>query len=459
MKRLWLLAALAVAASAHAGPPADQAAPAPRAAHPAVIINPDWVRVPTGEEFASFFPSGANSTGNVRLECDITVDGHLVGCVAIQESPTGKGFGKAAVEMSRLFRMKPQTRDGVPVGGGVVVIPIQFEMGIQPPQWLRLPTPEELQSVWPVGAPAEGGVAKIDCLVTEKGLVRRCHFISETPEKSGFGAAAIKLSPQFQLSPPVSTRDNLPIMSDVQLTVPFVKAPPKQTGTEEFGAITSLHNAPWQATPTTAEMAAAWPAAAPATLEQVLVRVRCGFSPDTSLTGCQLLSEDPPGYGLGAVAIKLTEKFRTRGALMEEALLAKARIYLAFGFLNPKMAGSDAVWVTQPNWVSFIPEDRMTALYPADAADAGIKTGRGVVDCTVSPSGALTDCTVSSEDPPGKGFGPAALAAITSFAVNPWSEHGRPLDGDKIQVPIRFVEAEPPPLPAGQDAPTAPAAK
>ena len=464
MKRLWLLAALAAAVSARADPPADQAPPSPRADHRRVITNPDWVRVPTGEEFSSYYPSGAMTAalnGYVQLECDVTADGKLIGCVSVQEFPPGKGFGQAAVKMSRLFRMKPETRDGVSVGGGAVTIPIRFilETSVVPPQWLRLPTPDEIQSVWPAGAPSTGGVAKIDCLVTDKGQAQHCSFISETPENSGFAAAAIKLSPKFQLSPPTYTGDKHPTLADVQLTVAFVKPPPKQVGTEEFGAITQLHNAPWLAAPTTAEMAAAWPTAAPVGLDEVKVRVRCGFSPDTSLTGCELLSEDPPGNGLGAAAIKLTEKFRTRGALMEDSLLAQARIYLWFDFLNPKTAGAGPVWMTQPNWVSFIPEDRMTALYPAAAADAGIKTGRGVVDCTVSPSGALTDCTVSSEDPVGKGFGPAALAAITSFAVNPWSNEGRPHDGEKIRVPIRFVEAEPPPPPAGQGATTPPAAK
>ena len=101
MKRLWLLAVLAVAASAHADPPADQAPPASRADHRKIITNPDWVHVPTGEELASYFPTSALTAGlngYVKLECDVTADGKLIGCVAAQEFPPSKGFGPSRRE-------------------------------------------------------------------------------------------------------------------------------------------------------------------------------------------------------------------------------------------------------------------------------------------------------------------------------------------------------------------------
>ena len=425
---------------------------------PAVITNPDWVRVPSAEELMEFYPHNSDSSGFVRMECDVTAAGLVTGCVIASENPTGHGFGKSALAMAKLFRMKPQTEDGVPVGGGVVTIPLNFtySLGPQAPQWAQKPTPEELLSVWPQGAPDTGGEATIDCIVTPKAVVKECSRVSETPDRSGFAAAAIRLSPKFKLKP--AEIDGHPYASnvDVRLTVSFTKPQPQQTGAGEFGGVTALHNAPWSVVPSTAEMAAAWPGKAPPTLEVGRARVECRFSPDTALTGCKLLSEDPAGYGFGAAAVKLTDRFRTRGAIMEDALLAKARIFLSFAFDNPKLDASGPTWVTNPNWVSFIPADRMTQLYPTGAADAGIKSGRGVVDCTVAPDGALTGCAISGEDPPGRGFGPAALAAISSFAVNPWTDDGRPVEGQRIRVPIRFVESEPAASAEPQGAPTSP---
>ena len=414
MERLLVLAAvLAVAVSARAQTPAPDATPSPPKDHRKVITNPSWTRLPSGAELESYFPKGVSTSALVKLECDVTMDGQVTGCVVTAEDPPGEGFGKAALKMAHLFRMKPKTEDGVPVGGAVVTIPLHF--GISganaPPQWAHTPTREEMLSVWPAGAPDAGGEATLRCVITPQGNAQSCSVVSESPERSGFGAAAVKLSPTFKFKTKAPNGDYIPIDEIVQLRIAFAKPAPKQNGASEFGDITSLHNAPWIAAPTTADMAAAWPNTAPPALAEVSVRVQCGFSPDTSLTGCRLLSEDPEGYGLGATALKLTEKFRTRGALMEDALLAKARIFLRFDFLNPAKLGPGPAWVDKPSWVSFIPEDRMTALYPTAAADAGIKTGRVVVACTVALDGTLANCALESEDPPGKGFGQAALAA------------------------------------------------
>ena len=36
-------------------------------------------------------------------------------------------FGDAALKLSKLFKMRPQSKDGAPTNGGVVRIPIRFE--------------------------------------------------------------------------------------------------------------------------------------------------------------------------------------------------------------------------------------------------------------------------------------------------------------------------------------------
>lgn len=66
--------------------------------------------------------------GSTRISCTVTEAGSLTGCTVLSETPSGQGFGAAAVRMSREFRMRPQTRDGAPVGGATVVVPQRWSL-------------------------------------------------------------------------------------------------------------------------------------------------------------------------------------------------------------------------------------------------------------------------------------------------------------------------------------------
>jgi len=98
---------------------------------PSVITQPDWLTKPTGEDLADLYPKEAARNlveGGATIACTIDANGALVNCVAETESPPGAGFGAAALAMSAKFKMRPMTRDGVPVAGGVVRIPIRFTL-------------------------------------------------------------------------------------------------------------------------------------------------------------------------------------------------------------------------------------------------------------------------------------------------------------------------------------------
>ena len=81
---------------------------------------------------ARYYPERAQrleQNGTVTLQCKVNARGNVEACNIVSEDPANFGFGDAAMRLSRLFRMKPQTRDGTPVEGGTVRIPIAFRIG------------------------------------------------------------------------------------------------------------------------------------------------------------------------------------------------------------------------------------------------------------------------------------------------------------------------------------------
>lgn len=118
MSILWMAAALAAAEPEVAAP-----------VQPSVITNPDWAQRPTGQDMARFYPAVAmarNQGGAATIACKVNAEGLLQDCVVTGESPPGSGFGEAALQMSAKFKMRPMQKDGRPVEGGTVRIPIRF---------------------------------------------------------------------------------------------------------------------------------------------------------------------------------------------------------------------------------------------------------------------------------------------------------------------------------------------
>ena len=456
MRWVLVLAAVGVAgASMAAGRTATPPPVQPAAARSDVITDPIWVRQAGPGELDRFYPKGAHSTGGASISCAVTAEGRLINCVVLSEYPSGKGFGDALVKATQLFQLAPKARDGRPVAGRFFVVSSHFDYrGATPPHWIRPPSEAEFQEVWPEQARGLAGEVELKCFVTDKGDAKTCTVQRESPPGKGFGAAALKLQPKLALA--AGTFDGHPTNSYAELIIPFPLPKPRQTGVANFGdGRLALQNAPWAATPSPADMAAAWPKQAPADLAQGKAWLRCGFSPQGALVSCSAVNEDPAGEGLGAAALSLAGRFRLLDGAADPQALPDTKVTLPFTFTNPKRGGQSPAQITKYSWVKFIDLDRMSALYPGVAADAGIRTGRGDVDCVVGADGGMTGCVVVGEDPPGKGFGQAAMMAAGQFVTNPWTDDGRPAAGARIHLPIRFNEAEPGPQPAPAGPPAA----
>jgi TonB family protein len=95
------------------------------------VTNPDWSSRPSGSDLVRFYPRQALAQqlgGMAVMQCRVERTGTLSACAIVREGPQGRGFGDAVLQMAPLFQMKPMSKNGRPVAGGVVRIPVRFRI-------------------------------------------------------------------------------------------------------------------------------------------------------------------------------------------------------------------------------------------------------------------------------------------------------------------------------------------
>lgn len=87
----------------------------------------EWITVPTNADFKRFWlisGRGWPGSASVALACFVGTNGQPHRCSLLKEEPRGIGFGRAAIELARISRVRPVLRDGEALARIPVIISI-----------------------------------------------------------------------------------------------------------------------------------------------------------------------------------------------------------------------------------------------------------------------------------------------------------------------------------------------
>ena len=178
-----------------------------------LVGQPTWTTTLAPAAVSAFFPGEAAAkgleTGRGIAECTVDAKGALENCRPESAEPEGVGFSEAAVKAATGMRMNLWTRDGGPVDGATIRVPIRLTIeepatasGSSPVVWLQTPTGEEVLKVFPRQALARNVAGQVDlrCRVRETGALAECVVSDESPAGWGFGTAAASLAREYRVS-------------------------------------------------------------------------------------------------------------------------------------------------------------------------------------------------------------------------------------------------------------------
>lgn len=285
-------------------------------AAPAVAqdVHAAWLKKPSVDDLMGVWPAAVAKTGDggsARINCVVTVQGTLRDCRVVAEAPDGGGFGQAGLALAPQFLFKPATKNGVPVEEPIS-IPVKWSgqspSGNDPIRiisnvaWSRAPSVEEVMAAYPAKAKAANveGHATLDCTFGASGGLYGCAVLREEPRGDGFGAAARKLANRF-IGPTVDGAGKSLSGAHTQLPFVFVAA----------GDDAAIGRPQWTALPKAQDLIDAFPKdALKVGVRKGRVVMHCTIGPAGELAGCEVSSEDPPGYGLGKATVGLAGTFR-----------------------------------------------------------------------------------------------------------------------------------------------------
>ncbi len=416
-----------------------------RAAQPApkVIDDPQWVQAGAPEGLGDLFPARAKaaglSTGRARLDCVADRDGRMTGCAVLSEDPVGMGFGEAALTLAATMAIAPRTADGQSVEGAHVRFAVRVNKAEAPaapgaaastaqrvirnPSWRRTPNEAESRAAYPSYAISRGvnGRVLLRCLVREDGHLTDCVVLLENPPGLGFAQGALKLASKYEIGP--TAEDGKPTAGAL------VELELDATGANLSGNGLVIRPI-WAAAPSKEDVEAARAMAGAADLPARMV-FNCLAAADGALNHCRSIGPGDPKAVLGA-ASGLLAKFRL------EMSGLKGRFTTVELAIQWSAAPEPAAPIPDPRWVQGPAASALGSAFPAKAVALGLAHGRAGLSCLADRLGRMTQCQVVGEDPPGAGFGEAAVMLSKDMALNLWTEDGRPVEGQRVGFTIPF---------------------
>lgn len=272
------------------------------------------------------------------------------------------------------------------------------------------------------------GQVVLRCVIDVHGGFDPCEVVTETPADHGFGPAALALSAHLAVAP-----GHVAPVVDGHVDIPLAfkdccapKDPPE--------TFLKLPQPTFNDAPTAAQVAEAFPKQAIGKRAVIHAVLRCEVRADGSLWGCLQQVREP--FSLSADAVRaLSKGFSV--ALSDDMRASDKTLVVDLPVtIHDPNQPIPPPRVASPEWRRSIDPDQLAAIYPAKAADAGLKSGRGVVECDVDHTGQLINCQPVSETPAGLGFGDAALQVARAMAMDPWTSDGEPVEGARIRLPI-----------------------
>ncbi len=402
--------------------------------------DPDWLREPTpAQANAHLSVEALRIGGRAIIRCHVQENGALDGCAIASETQAGLGYGEALLAVAGGFQMSPIGMAKLPPNR-LVLIPYYHFPTDTDPDWLRKPTQEELQVLWPSQAAKEGigGKATVSCLVDIRGSAYDCVAVSEDPPGKGFGGAAIGLSQQFQFRP--AKLHGQPVISAVNVPITWQRSDPFAVG----GGKTLVDPAmAWLESPTFDDLAAVYPKKARAARTGGRANIGCNFGRDGRVKDCMTLMEAPVGQGFGHAAEQMAKHFVAPSTTVHGKPITEFAVQIPIVF-DPSMLDTDQPAVGKPRWAS-LPSAEDTKVAFAEIAKSEAGTLRVMLTCKVQMGGGVGDCSVENGQQANQGLAQAAMTLTPHFKLTTWTVEGLPTVGGTVHIPLRYEGSTPPP--------------